>query len=106
MNTFFQTHLNLLLDAIQVWHVALMVISLFTFLLVKAIKLTLAQQAINSNSKGLSILNHSHFTDSVGDEWHSSRINPATGLTMLGLVDTDGNPYGTESIAWNETHHH
>jgi hypothetical protein len=106
MNTFFQTHLNLLLDAIHVWHVALTAIAIFIFLLIKAVKLILEQQATNLNSKSGSLEKHSHFNDSVDNEWHFSRINPATGLTMFGLVDSDGNPYGTESIAWNETHHH
>ena len=99
MNTFFQTHFNLLLDAIQVWHVALIVIALFVILLVKAVKLTLEQQATNLNSKSGSLVKHSHFNDSVGNEWHSSRINAATGIAMFGLLDSGGNSCGTGSIA-------
>jgi len=34
---------------------------------------------------------------------HMNRINPATGLPMMGLVDAGGNPYGSCSDCHQET---
>ncbi|WP_217127062.1 hypothetical protein [Hydrogenophilus thiooxidans] len=35
--------------------------------------------------------------DSNQDFWHNNQINPASGLPMVGGVDIEGNPYGTDS---------
>ena len=89
MNTFFQTHFNLLLDAIQVWHVALTVIGLFVILLVKAVKLTTSQTNLNANILADDDWN---LNSTLSQEYES--FNPANGLPMVGGFDIAGNPYG------------
>lgn len=37
-------------------------------------------------------------------EHHRMRINPATGLPMVGLVDAGGNPYGSNLDPYPEQH--
>jgi len=95
MSTFLQTHFNLLLDAIQVWHVALTVIGLFVILLVKAVKLTTSQTNLNANILADEDWN---LNSALSQEYGS--VNPATGLPMVGTYDTGGNAYGSG------TYHH
>ena len=95
MTTFFQTRFNVLLDAIQVWHVALVVIGLFVILLVKAVKLTTSQTNLNANI----LADEDWNLNSALSQKHGS-INPTTGLPMVGMFDIDGNAYGSG------TYHH
>jgi hypothetical protein len=43
-----------------------------------------------------SSVSHSFFDDHESFDFHSSSINPASGLPMIGSVDIEGNPYGSD----------
>jgi len=51
--------------------------------------------------------NHNPYSNNIIGVDHA-RVNPATGLPMVGLCDVSGNMFGCGShrLKWEDTHHH